>query len=323
MSPVDPRSPRPGAPPHAPELGFLGRLLGPLKVTGVFWFKLHAFGARRVPDWAKGPVIQVAAWVAWALLWRIPAAIGNNLEVALGPCGFWQRQRRIVSTLRQFAWCMTERYERLEGASFEVDQLRPEGWDQVLAQPDGWIFLTAHIGSWEVGSAVPTDRDGLAVHVVREEEMDPKAQAYMAGMIRERMGAGYHTHFASGADPRLGITLLEALRRGEIVALQGDRPRVGGKIVEGNLFGRPYLFPAGPMALARSAGAPVLPVFVLRLGRRHYQVITGDPIEVPRSKDRQADLEAAVARAAAAMEEVIGQYPHQWFCLRDLWPDIG
>jgi lauroyl/myristoyl acyltransferase len=161
------------------------------------------------------------------------------------------------------------------------------------------------------------------VHVVREEETDPRAQEFIAGLLTERMGAGYHTHFAAAADPSLSMTLLGALRRGEVVALQADRPRRGGKTLRLDLFGRPYDFPAGPLVLARSAGVPLVPVFVYREGRLSYRVVVEEPVEVPQTADRAADLAAAGRRVAAAVETAIRRRPHQWFCFGRAWPAGG
>jgi len=322
-SPALPLRPAPGAaetPPHAPEEGRTARLLGPLRVTGIFWYRIHRWAVRVLPEWALRPTTFVFTALFWVLLRRIRAAVASNLEAVLGPCGWWRRQRRIFRTLHQYAWCVSERYERLSTAppvTIEADH--PERWLRAPA-PRGVILLTGHLGSWEVGSALAGEVGGRPVHVVREEETDPRAQAFIARLLAERMGPGYHTHFAAGADPALSVTLLAALGRGEAVALQGDRPRRGGRTVPQTLFGRPYEIPAGPLVLARSAGVPLVPVFVLREGRLTYRALIGEPIAVARGPDRAADLAAAGVLVAAAIEAAIRQRPHQWFCFRRLWP---
>jgi KDO2-lipid IV(A) lauroyltransferase len=126
-------------------------------------------------------------------------------------------------------------------------------------------------------------------------------------------------HFQND-DPLQGMELLDALRRGDIVAVQGDRPRAGGKSIDASLFGRPFPLPPGPAALARTADAPVLPVFVFREGRRRYRVVFRPPIRAPRTDDRAADLTATMRRVAAEIEWAIRRAPHQWFCFRRLWP---
>jgi lauroyl/myristoyl acyltransferase len=69
----------------------------------------------------------------------------------------------------------------------------------------------------------------------------------------------------------LGVLLAEALDRGEMVAIQGDRPRAGGRIVATTLFGRPFDVPAGPAALARTARVPLLPGRVHVSERKRFE----------------------------------------------------
>ncbi|MFL6290226.1 MAG: hypothetical protein ACJ759_04955, partial [Thermoanaerobaculia bacterium] len=128
------------------------------------------------------------------------------------------------------------------------------------------------------------------------------------------------THFAE--DPQLGVELLDALRRGEIVALQGDRPRNGGRSADIALFGRPFPVPIGPVALARAAGVPILPVFVFREGRKRYRCSLRAPIRVGGTGghgSRQAEIDLALQRFAAELEWAISHRPYQWFCFRKLW----
>jgi phosphatidylinositol dimannoside acyltransferase len=311
------------APPHAPQRGRLARLLGPFHVTGIFWYRFHSLGAR-FSEPAKRFLLPIFVALFFVTLLSIRRAIGSNLRVALGPTRWLGRQRRIWRTLHSYAWSLTERYERLTtDQPFAVEMEGRELWDGLATEEGrGVLVVTGHVGNWEMASALPAQQEGKRVHVVREEELDPKAQEYIARRLRARMGSGYTTHFAAG-DPLLGLALREALDRGEMVALQGDRPRRGGGSVETSLFGRPYRLPVGPLALARQAGVPLLPVFVHRLGRRRYRIVFHPPVPVERTADRHADLATAAARFTTELEAAIARTPHQWFVFGELWPEGG
>jgi len=101
--------------PQAPHRGRSARLLGPLHVTGVFWYRSHRWAMRHLPEWAVRTAIPCCVAAFYGLLWRIDRAIASNLETVLGPSGWWRRQRRVVRTLYQYAWCLSERYERFNG----------------------------------------------------------------------------------------------------------------------------------------------------------------------------------------------------------------
>jgi KDO2-lipid IV(A) lauroyltransferase len=306
-------------PPHAPEAGWSRRLLGPFHVTGVFWFRLHQFGVTVLPQWLMGVMIALFTTFFWVALRKIRDAIASNLEAVLGSCGWWERQRRIFRTFHTFAWCLSERYERLStDRVFTVDAEGQESWRELAADEPGPILVTAHMGAWEVGSMLSSSREARRVHVVREAETDPRAQRFIEGLIRRCGGELYITHFAE--DPQLGMDLLDALRRGEVVALQGDRPRSGGRTVEARLFGRSFPLPLGPAALARAAGAPIVPVFIFRQGRLRYRCVLRPAIRVAQTGDRQRDLREAMERFASDLEAAIRREPHQWFCFRRIWP---
>jgi KDO2-lipid IV(A) lauroyltransferase len=117
----------------------------------------------------------------------------------------------------------------------------------------------------------------------------------------------------------LGVRLLDALRQGDVVALQGDRPRADGRTVEAPFLGRTLGFPVGPAALARAAGVPLVPVFVFREGRLRSRVSIRAPIEVAETRDRDADVADATRRLAAEIERAVRAAPHQWFCFAPLW----
>jgi KDO2-lipid IV(A) lauroyltransferase len=307
------------APPHAPSRGRTARLLGRFHVTGVFWYRIHAWGAT-LPEWAIRLVLPLFTAFFFVALRRIRRAITHNLEAVLGAAGWTERQRRIWRTFHAFAWSLTERYERLlTQRSFDVTVEHMERWRRLVDSGHGVVLVTGHIGNWEMASTLPEAQEGRRIHVVREEEMDPEAQAFVEGHLRRRAGAGYTTHFAHDADPRIGLLLREALARGEVVALQGDRPRRSGRTVPAVLFGRPYRVPAGPLALARQAGVPLLPAFVFRTGRRKYVVRFGEPVVVARGGDRAGELAAAAGEVAAAVEGAVRFRPHQWFVFRELW----
>jgi lauroyl/myristoyl acyltransferase len=308
-----------GHPPHAPETGWMRRLLGPFHVTGVFWYRFHAWGARHWPASYLWIAVTFFSAFFFCTLFKIRRAVAVNLEPVLGSCGFWRRQRRIFRLFFNFAWCLTERYEGLcTDHPFTVELPEVERWRALAGGERGIILLTAHLGNWEVGSMLPASEDARAVHIVREVESDPRAQEYIAHMLESRAGGLYTTHYAE--DPRLGVVLLEALRRGEIVGLQGDRPRAHGKTGVVTLFGKPFALPLGPAALARAAAVPMVPVFIVRVGRRHYRCDVRPPIEVAATTDRQRDLEEALRRFAGELEGAIRSQPYQWFCFRRVWP---
>lgn len=311
--------PHTAIPPHAPEAGWSRRLLGRFHVTGVFWYRFHRWGVSILPGWGIRVIVVLFTTFFFFTLIKIRRAIADNLVPVLGRCGFWRRQVRICRTMLTFGWCLSERYERLSTTrEFAIDIDLPR-WESLFASGEGLVLVTAHVGNFEVGSMLPAIEEGRQVHVVREREVDAEAQAFVEELLEKAGGSHYVSHFESN-DPLHGVVLIRTLRSGGIVGVQGDRPRAGGRTVDGTLFGQPFPFPVGPAALGRTAGVSLVPVFVFRVARRHYRIEIADLIRVPRTADRQEDLSAATQRMGNEIERAIRTAPHQWFCFRNLWP---
>jgi KDO2-lipid IV(A) lauroyltransferase len=277
-----------------------------------------AWLARATPSALVFLIVEPLALAVCAGLPGLSRALAANLEPVLGPAGALGRARRAHATWRCFAWCLAERYERfVPGRRFDASFEGLEHWTSAVSAGGGVVLVTAHIGGWELGSLLPTAREARTVHVVREPEADERAQRVQEELLASDP-AGYVTHFARD-DAALALELFAALRRGEVVALQGDRPRVGGAVHAAMLFGRPFRLPVGTAALARASGAAIVPVFTLREGRRRYRVVCGPPIRVERAPER------ATARAlddfARELERAIARAPYQWFCFAPLWSD--
>jgi lauroyl/myristoyl acyltransferase len=303
---------------HAPVLGLTHRILGRFHVTGVFWYQFGGWACTSLPVWFDGWIVWCFSTGFFLALGRIRGALASNLEPVLGRVGRLGRWRRAYTTIVTFAWCFAERYRRLVAPERFTSTLEgEEHWQQVTASGQGAVVVTAHIGPWENAAQVGATSSDRRIHVVREKEMDPRAQVYVRDIV-SRMNPNYVTHF-TGDDVTLSLELVDALRRGEIVALQGDRPRAGGRSVVTTMFGRPMPLPIGPAALARATGVPIVPVFSFREGRFRMRAVVRQPFHVAHSADRAADIADAVHRLAGEIEWAIRERPHQWFCFRRLW----
>lgn len=297
---------------HAPRVGSFKRILGPLHYSGSFWLRFHYWLATETPEWFLRFVSWLCVRVCYVTLPSVRHALAKNHALVQGAASRRETRRRVLRALDEFCWCLTERWERFEG-KHEFD-VRVEGLDHWLSIKDsesGVLFVTAHVGMWESASRVAAEKNFTEVHLVREREMDAGAQEFLEGLLARDEGTTYVTHFAD--NPTLGILLMNAIREGHLVALQGDRPRAGGRTLTTTLFGQPFSVPEGPAILTRSTGCPMLPVFALREGRRRYLLRFCEPLIAQRTRDRTADNQALVDAFAHSLEDVIRSAPEQWF----------
>jgi len=180
--------------------------------------------------------------------------------------------------------------------------------DAILAAGGGFIVLTAHVGNWELAGRRLAERGaGRPVHIVMAPEADP-------GVERLLRGAAAPVRFVTLRTPADAVALVAALRRGEIVGMQGDRALGQRGDVPVEFFGEPALFPLGPFLLARAAGVPVLPAFCVLQPDRRYVMHVQPAIRVERGAE-----ESALRRWVDGLASVIARAPTQWFNFVDSW----
>jgi Kdo2-lipid IVA lauroyltransferase/acyltransferase len=214
-----------------------------------------------------------------------------------------------VALFRDFAMCFTDLVSTNRQPAARLSRLigSVTGGEQFDELRGGIVSVTAHVGNWELAGRLLANRLARRTHVVVSPEEAPELGRWV-----RRDGEGMR--FVSRAHPSVGVELVAALRRGEVVALQADRALGNDGDVWIPFFGVPAPFPLGPFLLARAAGVPVVPAFCV-LGRHYrYDVTIAPPIRVGRGE------EAAAAQAwVALLERVVREHPTQWFNFFDVW----
>src|SRR5262249_35238676 len=142
-----------------------------------------------------------------------------------------------------------------------------ETFRRALAEDRGLVVPTGSFGSWEAGARMLATL-GRPVHMVAAQEPNPTVREFVH-QVRTRHGVRV---IYSDQSILSGLSILKALRGGEIVCMKLEPwgPQPGTAEVE--FCGRPTRFQLGPFAVARVARAPVVPVFALRTGIRRYEL---------------------------------------------------
>lgn len=281
-------------------------------VRGVFWRQLLRWAVLNVPCWIE-PVL-LGFWALIFLLWG-PGRRGMmlNLKAILPGSSSIGNVFRAYRILWNFAWTIDDAVRFRETRMVpDWEFVGMENFEKLQSHPGGAIILTAHMGSYDLGANLFAETSPRKIVMVRAPEVDPQTRAYEEQQ-QERGTESLRIDFNTKAAD-LAFDLLDAVRAGEIVAIQGDRVTPGIATLPATLFGKPTEMPAGPFALAMAARAPIFPLFVIRQGRRSYRLLTCPPIMVERrGRDRDADLRRALDSWTAELERVIREWWYQWF----------
>jgi KDO2-lipid IV(A) lauroyltransferase len=177
------------------------------------------------------------------------------------------------------------------------------------AEGKGLIFMTGHLGCWEL---IPVVLSGLgyAPNLVVRRLRNPVMNDFCNG-LRHSSGA----KVIPVEDIARGV--LGALRRGEPVGILPDQ-NVKSDGVFVDFFGVPASTAAGAAAFAMRTGAPIVPCFMIREDGGHRMVIE-PPAAFERTGDRQRDLEEPTRRVTAVIESYIRKYPDRYFWMHRRW----
>jgi predicted LPLAT superfamily acyltransferase len=275
----------------------------------------------RLPRVLHPPVAVVTALIFFLILKRERRAVTGNLRRVSGKRGL-ALQWKVYWVFYSFCDLMVSYCFVPQATPSQLLDMLVESdgsgakIKECLAAGNGLIVWTAHVGNWEFASRL------LAIYgrvnVARVVEDNPAELMLRNLMVSDRVKT---------VDLKGGVAatleLLQALRRNEIVAIQGDRV-YQRHTVNVPFFSQPTSFPVGPFLLSQVSGAPVLPAFVVRRGWLRYQALIGDPITpVPPPVVRGADdasLSEAMCQAVKFLETTLAIYYDQWMNYFDFWP---
>src|SRR5256884_2883894 len=181
---------------------------------------------------------------------RERAAIQKTIRLSTGVTGP-RLYELTIGVFTDFAMCFSDLVSTNRQPAPRLAALvrKAEGAERLTRMKGGLISLTAHVGNWELAGRLLAGRTNRTTHVVVAEEEAWDLQRWV-----RRAGGG--VRFVTRSRPTISLDLIAALRRGEVVAVQGDRALGTRGDVSIPFFGLPAPFPLGPFVLARAVGVP-------------------------------------------------------------------
>jgi KDO2-lipid IV(A) lauroyltransferase len=176
----------------------------------------------------------------------------------------------------------------------------------------GVLFLTAHLGNWEL-SALAHALYGHPMHIVVRPLDNPHLDRLVA---RHRTLAGNRI-VQKNESPR---RILEALAANHAVGMLIDQNASPENGVFVDFFGVKACASTGLVKIALRTGAPVIPGFALwNAGEGRYVLRFWPPVEITVSNDTEADVRVNTQRMHTVLEQIIRQYPDQWLWIHRRW----
>ena len=188
-----------------------------------------------------------------------------------------------------------------------------EGWhyiDEAMSHGKGIVFVTGHIGNWELAGAYVAAR-GVPVDAIARGMANPLTDDYIT-RVREATGMVIvHDSEAVKRTPR-------SLRAGRGVAFIADQGVLGLASTYVPFFGRPAKTPRGAAVFALRFEVPVIFVVALRKPSGRFRIVV-ERIEATRTANMDRDVDAIVATFTEHLERWVRVVPAQYFWQHRRW----
>jgi len=262
---------------------------------------------------AKGIVLGLIVYLLFGRLRRVGM---RNLALAFPDMNHRDRRRILRGTSfslgRQRAEvCLFPRYTR-ENVSQIVVYEGFENFERAYARQKGVLFLTAHLGAWEL-SAFAHSLQGHPLAIVMRSLDNPRV---------DRLIQSYRTLHGNRTVDKDDFVrgLLAAMRNGETVGILMDTNMTPPQGVFVDFFGIPACTASGLARIALRTDAAVVPAFTVWDSKLRKYTLRFDPaIELVHTGDDQADIVANTAKLTRIIEEYVRRYPDQWLWVHRRW----
>ncbi len=242
----------------------------------------------------------------------------RNLKLAFPEMSEVERKRilrgcfaslgRLLAEFSRFSRATPDKLRQL----IEYDQVGLAHLREAEKSRRGIIFLTGHLGAWELLSFGWSALEYPISFLVRPLDND-RLEEFIE-RIRTRFGNRAIDKKSAARQS------LRVLREGGTLGILSDLNTHPHEGVFVPFFGKLACTTAGIATLALKTDALVIPTCAVWDQKRRRYFFRGDPpVELVRTGDNSKDVELNTARFAAAMERLIRLYPDQWLWIHKRW----
>jgi Kdo2-lipid IVA lauroyltransferase/acyltransferase len=278
------------------------------------WLILKALGA--LPrDLARG----LAAFVAramYAVLPKLRRTAEFNLQIAFPEWGTEQREAVIRGMVRNLGWMAAE-FARLP--RYNKDNIEEivilENHENFLAgqrRGKGVLYLTGHIGAWELSSFAHA-LYGFPLHYMAR----PLDNARVDELVnRYRCLSGDRPIFKNES----ARALLKILRDAGTVGILADQNTMPEEGVFVDFFGKNACTTTGIARVALHTNAAVVPGYAYwDEGIRKYRLRFEPAVELIRTGDTDRDIFVNTQKFTKVIEGIVRKHPEQWVWVHARW----
>jgi len=254
--------------------------------------------------------------VLYAMLPRLRRTANFNLRLAFPDWTYTQRKAVIRGMLRNLGWMAAEFAHLPRYTKENIDQIVIlDGHENFLAghrRGKGVLYLTGHIGAWELSSFAHALYGYPLRYMAR-----PLDNLRIDTLINRYRGLSGNKPIFKNESARL---LLKILRQAGTVGILADQNTMPGEGMFVDFFGTPACTTTGIARVALHTDAAVVPGYAYwddEIGK--YRLRFEPAVDLARTGDTERDVFVNTQRFAKVIEGIIRKHPEQWVWLHARW----
>jgi len=224
-----------------------------------------------------------------------------------------------------FGQVMFDRFAVFAGKknTFEVEITGSEHYERLSNGEKGFILAGSHVGNFEIGGYLLNSTKKKINALIYAGETETVQNNRIKILNDNNINL-----IPVLSDMSHLFALNAALQNGEIVSMPCDRNLGSAKSVECDFLRGKADFPVGPFALATSYNLEVLALFVIKISIKKYKVIVKDLRQPDIRLETDSNQKSHVSKSQISnlvksyvkeLENIVKQYPLQWFNFYEFW----
>jgi KDO2-lipid IV(A) lauroyltransferase len=267
----------------------------------------------------RGTARAMAAVGVRMLLFALPKLKKTaefNLRLAFPEWTDAQRRSTLKKMARNLGWMAAE-FARMPSYTKENIEgvVILDGHENFLAghrRGKGVLYLTGHIGAWELSSFAHA-LYGFPLHYMAR----PLDNTPLDAMVNEYRGLSGNKPIFKNESARV---MLRILKEAGTVGILADQNTMPGEGVFVDFFGTLACTTTGIARVALHTDAAVVPGYAYWDEKlRKYRLRFEPPVELVRTGDAERDIVENTQRFAKVIEEIVRKYPEQWVWIHARW----
>ena len=278
------------------------------------WLLFRGIGI--LPRQIARTVAILLGWLVYLLHGRLRRVGMRNLELAFPDKNKSERRKILRGTFTSIGRQLAEvslfpRYTK-ENVGQVIVYDGFENYERAHSRGKGVLYLTAHLGAWEL-SAFAHCLQGHPLRIVMRGLDNP----YLDALVQR-----YRTMHGNSVIDKDNFVraLLAAMKGGETVGILMDTNMTPPQGVFVDFFRIPACTASGLARIALRTDAAVVPGFtVWDPVLRKYRLRFEPALKLIRTPDEEGDVVANTAQFTKIIEDYVRRYPDQWLWVHRRW----